>query len=213
MKKLALAIVILLILGGLLVYVFRAPLKEAAYAKVTEGMFVTTDDDDFDPGPALGSRFPGLRALYQGREVTLLEEFAGARGTILLASRSFDWCPYCMRQLIELQAHRQDYDAAGIGLVAITYDAPELQQAFIDKHGITIPLLSDIDAMSFKTLGILNADYQPGEAQYGIPYPGMIVIDRQGQVVGKLFLEAYSSRVDAESALNFAMQRLGAGEL
>ena len=213
MKKLALFIVVLLILGGLLAYVFRAPLKEAAYAKVTEGMFVTTDDDDFDPGPALGSRFPGLRALYQGREVTLLEEFAGARGTILLASRSFDWCPYCMRQLIELQAHRQDYDAAGIGLVAITYDAPELQQAFIDKHGITIPLLSDIDAMSFKTLGILNADYQPGEAQYGIPYPGMIVINRQGQVVGKLFLEAYSSRVDAESALNFAMQRLGTGEL
>ena len=67
--------------------------------------------------------------------------------------------------------------------------------------------------MSLKTLGILNADYQPGEAQYGIPYPGMIVIDRQGQVVGKLFLEAYSSRVDAESALNFAMQRLGTGEL
>jgi hypothetical protein len=41
----------------------------------------------------------------------------------------------------------------------------------------------------------------------------MIVIDRQGQVVGKLFLEAYSSRVDAESALNFAMRRLRTGEL
>mgnify|MGYP001819974564 FL=1 len=211
MKKLALVVLVLLVVGSLVLYLFREPLKEFAYARVTDGMFVAADDDAFDPGPAIGSRFPGLRALYQGREITLLDEFAGARGTVLVASRSFDWCPYCMRQLIQLQAHRPDYEAAGLGLVAITYDAPELHQVFIDKHGITIPLLSDIDALSFKTLGILNADYQPGDPRYGIPYPGMIVIDPQGLVVGKLFLAAYSSRVDAESALNFALHRLEGG--
>ena len=211
MKKLALVVLVLLVAGSLILYLFREPLKELAYARVTDGMFVTADEDAFDPGPAIGSRFPGLRALYRGREITLLDEFAGARGTVLVASRSFDWCPYCMRQLVQLQAHRPAYEAAGLGLVAITYDPPELQQVFIDKHGITIPLLSDIDALSFKTLGILNADYQPGDPRYGIPYPGMIVIDPQGLVVGKLFLAAYSSRVDAESALNFALHRLEGG--
>ena len=211
MRKLALAVTVLLVIAGLALYLFREPLREFAYATITEGMFVTADEDDFDPGPAIGSRFPGIRALHRGNEISLLEQFAGTRGTVLVASRSFDWCPYCMRQLIQLQAHKSAYDAAGVGLVAITYDNPELQQAFIDRHGITIPLLSDIDALSFKTLGILNADYQPGDSQYGIPHPGMIVVDRRGVVVGKLFLEAYSVRVDALSALAFALKSLDNG--
>ncbi len=114
-----------------------------------------------------------------------------------------------MRQMIQLQAHSADFAAAGIGMVAITYDDPQLQQAFIDKFGITIPVLSDIDGLSFKTLGILNNQYRKGDFQYGIPYPGMIVINPEGEVVGKLFLEAYSSRVDSAAALAFARAALG----
>jgi len=204
-----LAVLILLALP--LAYVFREPLKEIAFAVLTQDMFAASDNDDFDPGPAVGSNFPGLQATYQGRSITLINEFAGRNGTVFIASRSFDWCPYCMRQMIQLQDYKADFDAAGIGMVAITYDAPALQQAFIDKFGITIPVLSDVDALSFKTLGILNEDYLPGDAQYGIPHPGMIVIDPAGKVVGKLFLEAYSSRVDAASALAFARTALGKG--
>jgi peroxiredoxin len=114
-----------------------------------------------------------------------------------------------MRQMIQLQETKAAFDAAGIGMVAITYDDPALQQAFIDKFGITIPVLSDVNTLSFKTLGILNENYQEGDFQYGIPHPGMIVIDSQGKVVGKLFLEAYSSRVDSTAALAFAKTALG----
>jgi peroxiredoxin len=95
-------------------------------------------------------------------------------------------------------------------MVAITYDDPQLQQLFTDKFAITIPVLSDIDALSFKTLGILNEKYRERDPQYGIPHPGMIVINPQGVVVGKLFLEAYSSRVDSAAALAFAIEALEA---
>jgi len=199
----------LLLLALALAYVFREPLKELAFSVLTHDMFVARDNDDFDPGPATGSFFPGLQASYQGRRITLINEFAGRNGTVFIASRSIDWCPYCMRQMIQLQEHKAGFDAAGIGMVAITYDAPALQQAFIDKFAITIPVLSDVDALSFKTLGILNEDYMRGDFQYGIPHPGMIVIDPTGKVVGKLFLEAYSSRVDAAAALAFARTALG----
>lgn len=208
-SKSLVAIAALLLTVGAGVYLFREPLREAAYTLLTEDMFVAGDSDRFDPGPAIGSRFPGLRATYRGREITLIEEFAGRNGTLFIASRSLDWCPYCMRQMVQLQAQKAGFDAAGIGMVAITYDAPALQQAFIDRFGITIPVLSDIDAMSFKTLGILNEEYRSGDARYGIPHPGMIVIDPQGKVVGKLFLEAYSQRVDSAAALAFARRVLG----
>jgi len=206
-----LAILLLLTVG--IMYVFREPIKEMAFARLTQDMFVSGDNDDFDPGPAVGSRFPGLQAIYNGRTVTLLDEFAGVNGTAFIASRSYDWCPYCMRQMIQLQETKADFDAAGIGMVAITYDEPALQQVFIDKFDITIPVLSDVDALTFKTLGILNEEYVTGDFQYGIPHPGMIVIDPHGTVVGKLFLEAYSSRVDSLAALAFAKSALGLNAL
>jgi len=209
MKKILLILLTTLLVVAAAIYVWREPLKQAAYARLTEDMFVAQDTDDFDPGPALGSRFPGLRARYQGREITLIEEFAGVNGTVFVASRSLDWCPYCMRQMIQLQANSAGFAAAGIGLVAITYDSPQLQQVFIDKFGITIPVLSDNNGLSFRTLGILNDQYQPGDRQFGIPHPGMLVIDPAGVVVGKLFLEAYSSRVDSTAALAFAKTALG----
>lgn len=209
MQRKLLTITLVVLVALVLGYLYREPLKELAFAMLTENMFVQDDTDEFDPGPALGSHFPGLRATYQGRDIMLIEEFAGKNGTLFIASRSLDWCPYCMRQMIQLQQYRQEFEAAGIGLVAITYDAPPLQQAFIDKFGIEFPVLSDVDGLSFKTLGILNENYQPGDFQYGIPHPGMMLINPAGEVVGKLFLEAYSSRVDSAAALAFAKTALG----
>jgi peroxiredoxin len=204
--KFAAALFLLVLVLG---YLLREPLKELATAQLTQDMFVAGDYDEFDPGPAVGSHFPGLQASYQGRTITLIEEFAGANGTAFIASRSFDWSPYCKRQIIQLQETKAAFNAAGISMVAITYDEPALQQAFIENHNITIPVLSDTNALSFKTLGILNKNYSPGDFEYGIPHPGMIVIDPHGIVVGKLFLQAYSSRVDSTAALTFAMSALG----
>lgn len=200
------SVLVLLVAAGL--YWLRAPLKQSTLEQLTADMFLPADNDSFDPGPAPGSHFPGVRARYQGEQVTLLHRFAGRNGTVLVASRSLDWCHYCKREMLELQAHKAEFDAAGIGLVAITYDPPELQQAFIERHDISIPLLSDIDALTFKTLGILNPDYKPGHPHHGIPTPGMIVIAPDGTVAGKLFLEAYSTRVEAGAALQFAREVL-----
>ena len=208
-KTLKILTALLLLLSLALAYVFREPLKELAFTILTQDMFVAFDNDDYDPGPAVGSNFPGIQATYQNRRITLINEFAGKKGTLFIASRSYDWCPYCMRQMIQLQEHKAGFEAAGIGMVAITYDDPALQQAFIDKYAVTIPVLSDVDALSFKTLGILNEDYAPDDFQYGIAHPGMIVIDPAGKVVGKMFLENYSSRVDAAVVLAYAKAVLG----
>ena len=209
MNKALKLLIPLLVLVLALGYALREPLREFLYARMTQDMFVGADDDAFDPGPVTGSHFPGLRATYRGREVTLLEEFAGPNGTVFIASRSYDWCPYCMRQLRQLQDVRDEFEDAGIGLVAMSYDAPALQQAFVDRYNITIPLLSDNDALSVKTLGLLDPEYEPGDSRYGIAYPGAIVIDADGKVVAKFFLQAHSVRIDSSSLLDSAKEALG----
>jgi len=90
----------------------------------------------------------------------------------------------------------------------ITYDSPELQQPFLDAASITYPLIADIDATTMKALGILNEGNEPGEPSYGIPHPGVFVLNPEQEIVGKIFVESFRTRVDAEGMLAYALEVL-----
>jgi peroxiredoxin len=79
---------------------------------------------------------------------------------------------------------------------------------FIDAGSITYPLISDIDAATVTALGILNESYNPGEHAYGIPHPGIFVLNPEREIVGKIFVEDYAKRVDAEDTLAYALEVL-----
>jgi len=57
----------------------------------TDNMFIPEDTDSFDPGLRVGDDFPRIRTLYQGREVTQIDQFVGTKGAIFFANRSADW--------------------------------------------------------------------------------------------------------------------------
>ena len=92
--------------------------------------------------------------------------------------------------------------------MVITYDSPELQQAFTEAGSITYPFISDIDTDSMRALDILNENYEPGDSAYGIPHPGVFVLNTDQQIVGKIFLESFRERVDAENTLAYALTAL-----
>lgn len=79
-------------LGGLLAalagaYVFMCPIT----AQNVGDIFVPEDTDAFDPGLPIGAQFPQIRALYQGREITDIDQFVGEKGAVFFANRSVDW--------------------------------------------------------------------------------------------------------------------------
>ena len=82
------AVVAVLALGG---YVFREPLMNAMFERMTANMFVAKDDDPYDPGLAVGERVPAVRAMYQGQEITDIGSVMGGRGIALWVNRSVDW--------------------------------------------------------------------------------------------------------------------------
>lgn len=208
MKKIIYRILVGIAILAIAAYLMRAPLLALLKENITENMFVSADTDNFDPGLEIGSPFPQLHALYQDEVIADLTPFMGAAGMVVVANRSAEWCPYCMRQLVELQENIASFNSVNISVVAITYDAPQLQQEFIQAQGISYPFLSDVDARSMQALEILNTEYQPGERAYGIPYPGVYVVNPDMQIVGKLFIEPYSVRVDAAGVLAYARQAL-----
>jgi peroxiredoxin len=182
--------------------------KEFKIYFVTTEMFVNVDNDEFDSGPVIGQKIPSISALYNGKTIQDITTLSGENGMVFVINRSLDWCPFCMRQTIQLQEYKQQFDAAGINIVLITYDDPMVQKQFIDRHSIAFPILSDIEAQSFKSLSVLRKEYKPGDKHYGLPYPGMIIIDTDGVIRGKLFVEAYSSRVDSKALLEYAEDHL-----
>ena len=63
---------------------------------------------------------------------------------------------------------------------------------FADKRKITFPLLSDPGSKTITAYSVLNTDAK-GRTE-GIPFPGTMVIDRNGVIRAKLFLEGYRVR-------------------
>ena len=51
-------------------------------------------------------------------------------------------------------------------------------------------------------LGVLY--YKMGDDHYGIPYPGIFILDESMTIQGKLFLASYAQRVDASEVLALA---------
>ena len=178
-------------------------------AWLTRDMFVSAAEASPGIGPASGTPFPALEAVHGDRTVASLEEFTRGNGVVVIALRSVDWCRYCRKQLVELQARRHIFDAHNVGLVAVTYDAPAAQQAFIDEFGITIPVLSDESSALFHALDILNHEVEPGSPQYGIPHPGLIVVSPAQEIVGALFVDRPEKRVEAEEVLVYSREVLG----
>lgn len=108
---------------------------------------------------------------------------------------------------MELQSRYADITRQGLGLIAISYDAPDTHKKFAASRGITFPLISDSGSAIIRRYGLLNASVDPTSPSYGIPHPGTFIVDRKGVVVSRFFEDAYQERYTAATILS----SLGAG--
>ena len=86
---------------------------------------------------------------------------------------------------------------------AISYDSVDVLAAFAAKQQITYALLSDEGSKVIRELGMLNEHVYEHHAAYGIakrdhhwgvPYPGVFLLDEQGCVKEKRFQQSYRER-------------------
>ena len=86
-------------------------------------------------------------------------------------------------------------------MVAISYDTPEVIRHAAERLNITYPLLSDPDSKIIRALGILNPNIPEDHEWYGVPFPGMYIVDTEGIVQSKYFEEDHRERYTANSIL------------
>lgn len=97
------------------------------------------------------------------------------------------------------------FEAAGVALVALSYDEPDALADFASANGITYPMLADPDSEVITAFGILNTLIPEDEHPwYGIPFPGTYVTDADGIITAKFFENSLAVRVSGAQLVRAA---------
>jgi peroxiredoxin len=97
-----------------------------------------------DLGPPVGIMTPDIGTrLDQTGKPHQLADLIGKNGLVLFFFRSADWCPYCQAQLININGGVAEIEKRGYHVAGLSYDSPEILQAFTVKRHLTYTLLSD----------------------------------------------------------------------
>ena len=125
-----------------------------------------------DLGPPSGSVAPdiGTRLDQNGKPRTFAD-LMGQNGLILTFFRSADWCPFCQAQLIDLNGGLTEVEKRGYHIAALSYDSPEILQAFTVKRRIAYTFLSDPKSEVIDLYKLRDPQYPPGSRAYGVPRP------------------------------------------
>ncbi|MEO0466093.1 MAG: redoxin domain-containing protein [Pseudomonadota bacterium] len=144
-------------------------------------------------GPVVGEAAPSLAGTV---EVTPSDAVvpADALGTVLVFVRSADWCPFCKTQLEDLKTAAAPLEAEGWALQALSYDSPDLLEAFAADKELNYVLLSDEDSSEIDAFALRNMDVLAGSRFDGIPHPAIVFIAGDGTVSAVLREEGYRDR-------------------
>ena len=102
---------------------------------------------------------------------------------------------------MKLNDIKEQFAAMGVGIVGMTYDKPEVIQAFHEKWNIEYPVLRDVDRVHVDAWGVRNPEYGPGTFAYGVPLPGVVLISPEGEILAKWAERGYRSRADWSEVL------------
>lgn len=113
--------------------------------------------------------------------------------------------------MVQLAQWQDEFEAVGVQVAAMTYDDRSILAAFHDAQKLRYPLLQDVDVKHVNAYGVRNLDHQPGESGYGIPYPGVLYVGRDGTVLAKFAVPGYRQRPPFEGMLDAIVELQGAG--
>lgn len=76
----------------------------------------------------------------------------------------------------------------------LTHDETEELNRFARKHNVPFVLLGDPESVVINQYGLFNTTYEPDSIFYGVPYPGVFFVDREGTIRAKFAEEQYKDR-------------------
>lgn len=134
----------------------------------------------------IGSKAPDFTlttATAEGpKQITLSAEIG--KRNILLLFVPMAFTGVCTTELCEISKGIGSYDSLDCTVYGISGDNPFAQQAWAQKEGITVALLSDYEHAVAKAYGIAYESFLPqiGLGMGGVPKRSAFLIDRAGVI-------------------------------
>lgn len=126
-----------------------------------------------------GDKAPELSLPDTDMEFRTLEDFMGRDLVVYFYPK--DDTPGCTIQANEFTELLDDFDAAGASVVGISTDDCFSHQAFRDKYGLKVTMLSDVDGDVSNAYGVMQEREKDGVKKVG-PVRSTFVIDPQGVI-------------------------------
>ena len=132
-----------------------------------------------------------------GPELVTLSELVG-KSNIILLFVPMAFTGGCTAEFCEISNGISDYDSLGAKVLGISGDNPFAQEAWAQKEGITIALLSDYDHAVTAAYGVAYEQFLPEKnlIMGGVPKRSAFVIDKAGVVRYAEVLESPSEMPD-----------------
>ena len=133
-----------------------------------------------------------------GGEISL-KDFVGKQAVVLYFYPK-DMTPGCTTEACAFRDLQGDFAQAGAVILGVSADSLESHAKFADKHELSFPLLSDLDAVVCQQYGVWKEKSNYGKTYLGIERT-TFVVDQQG-VIRKIY---HKVKVDqhADEVLEF----------
>lgn len=101
----------------------------------------------------VGDKVPdGVVRTLEGKEIKFRSTLKGSKTVVVFYRGS--WCPFCNRQLAELEGIKGELKELGYQIIAISPDVPERLKEATDKNKLDFTLLSDSKSELLQKFGV-----------------------------------------------------------
>jgi thioredoxin-dependent peroxiredoxin len=127
-----------------------------------------------------GEKAPSFHLPRDGGDHVSLADFAGQKLVLFFYPRADT--PGCTREAIDFTRLKAAFAAAGTAVVGVSGDAPKAQEAFRNKHQLSVPLASDEKHDMLEAYGAWGE-----KSMYGRTFEGIlrttVLIGSDGKVI------------------------------
>lgn len=113
-----------------------------------------------------------------------------------------------MSALDGLQERKDDFDAAGVRIVAVSPDSVEENRGVAERLSLSFPILSDPDLTLTDSLGLRHVGARPGGGD--VPRPAVFIVS-DGEIRWRALTDNWRVRVRPDPLLEEVHRIVGGG--
>jgi len=120
-------------------------------------------------------------------------------GPVVLAFFPGAFTPPCTNEMVALQDHLEDFEAAGATVLGVSADSPFSQGAFREEHGLEFDLVSDMAGDAIRAYD-LEFDIED-LGLHGVANRAVFVIDEEGTIAYRWVANDPTNEPDYDAVL------------